>query len=84
MGPSTFWIPKDGKIINEFPVIGAWEGPAEWQDAHPAIMVNGNTAYVTEPAANTVHSVDLTNGKVTASAKMDVVPNEIAITLGAR
>lgn len=75
--------PKDGKIVNEFPVIKAWEGPADWQDAHPAIVVNGNTAYVTEPAASTVHSVDLTTGKVTASAKLDVVPNEIAITLGA-
>jgi outer membrane protein assembly factor BamB len=75
--------PKDGKIVNEFPVVEAWEDPAEWQDAHPAIVVNGNTAYVTEPAANTVHSVDLTTGKVTASAKLDVIPNEIAITLGA-
>lgn len=75
--------PKDGKIVNEFPVIGAWEGPVDWQDAHPAIVVKGNTAYVTEPAASTVHSVDLTTGKVTGSAKLDVVPNEIAITLGA-
>lgn len=75
--------PKDGKIVNEFPVIKAWQGPADWQDAHPAIVVNGNTAYVTEPAASTVHSVDLTTGKITASEKMDVVPNEIAITLGA-
>jgi len=74
--------PKDGKIVNEFPVIKAWEGPADWQDAHPAIVVNGNIAYVTEPAANTVHSVDLATGKVTASSKLDVVPNEIAITLG--
>ncbi|MEZ2390058.1 zinc metallochaperone AztD [bacterium RCC_150] len=75
--------PKDGKIVNEFPVIKAWKGPVEWQDAHPAIVVNGNTAYVTEPAARTIHSVDLTTGKTVASAKMDVVPNEIAITLGA-
>jgi hypothetical protein len=75
--------PATGKIVNEFPVIKAWEGPAEWQDAHPAITVNGDTAYVTEPAANTVHSVDLTSGKITASAELDVVPNEIAVTLGA-
>lgn len=75
--------PKDGKIVDEFPVIEPWEGPTEWQDAHPAIVVNGNTAYVTEPAANTVHSVDLTTGKVNASARLDVVPNEVAITLGA-
>ncbi|MGK3647199.1 zinc metallochaperone AztD [Pseudarthrobacter enclensis] len=75
--------PATGTIVNEFPVIKAWEGPAEWQDAHPAITVNGDTAYVTEPAANTVHSVDLTSGKITASAELDVVPNEIAVTLGA-
>ncbi|GAA3278844.1 hypothetical protein LDO98_09090 [Paenarthrobacter aurescens] len=74
--------PKDGKIINEFPVIKAWEGPADWQDAHPAIVANGNIAYVTEPSTSTVHSVDLTTGKVTASSQLDVVPNEIAITLG--
>ena len=46
--------PKDGKIVNKLPVIKAWEGPADWQDAHPAIVVNGNIAYVTEPAANTI------------------------------
>ncbi|AIY03201.1 lipoprotein [Arthrobacter sp. PAMC 25486] len=75
--------PKDGKIVDEFPVIKAWEGPTDWQDAHPAIMVNGDTAYITEPAAHTVHSVDLTTGKITVSKKMDVVPNEIAVTVGA-
>ncbi|SEE75233.1 hypothetical protein SAMN04489740_2419 [Arthrobacter alpinus] len=75
--------PKDGKIVNEFPVIGAWEGPAEWQDAHPAITVNGDTAYITEPATSTIHSVDLTTGKITASKKMDAVPNEIAINVRA-
>lgn len=72
--------PETGKIINEFPVIQAWEGPKEWQDAHPAIVVNGDIAFVSEPAANTVHSVDLTTGKILASKKMDSVPNEMAIT----
>lgn len=75
--------PKDGKIVNKFSVIAGWEGPKEWQDAHPAIVANGATAYVTEPATNTIHAVDLTTGKITASKKMDGVPNEIAITVGA-
>ncbi|ALE91238.1 hypothetical protein AOC05_00805 [Arthrobacter alpinus] len=75
--------PNDGKIVNTFPVIAGWDGPVEWQDAHPAITVNGNTAYVTEPAANTVHAVDLITGKVKASKKMDVVPNEVAVSVGA-
>ncbi|MFD0758304.1 hypothetical protein [Arthrobacter ulcerisalmonis] len=63
-------------------MIAPWQGPTEWQDAHPAIVVNGNTGYVTEPGSKTVHAVDLTTGKVSASAELDVVPNEIAITLG--
>ncbi|UOQ59501.1 hypothetical protein MUN76_10600 [Leucobacter rhizosphaerae] len=75
--------PATGELVDEFPVIDAWEGPAEWQDAHPAIVANGDIAYVTEPAANTVHAVDLTTGKVTASVALDQAPNEIAVTLGA-
>ena len=75
--------PADGTIVNEFPVIKAWEGPVEWQDAHPAIVVNGNTAYVTEPASSTIHAVDLTTGKIGASVTLDAVPNEIAINVAA-
>ncbi|MEL5991759.1 hypothetical protein ACOKGD_02575 [Microbacterium phosphatis] len=63
-------------------MIEAWEGPAEWQDAHPAIVVAGSVAYVTEPAANSVHAVDLATGKVLASTELDVTPNEIAPAAG--
>ncbi len=28
---------ETGKSLDTFPVIEAWEGPAEWQDAHPAL-----------------------------------------------
>ncbi|GAB3286781.1 zinc metallochaperone AztD [Kineosporia babensis] len=75
--------PEDGKIVNEFPVIDAWEGPVEWQDAHPAITVNGDVAYVTEPAKKSVHAVDLKTGEVTATGTLDQVPNEMAVALGA-
>jgi outer membrane protein assembly factor BamB len=74
--------PESGEITDSFPVVEAWEGPAEWQDAHPAIVVAGNIAYVTEPAANSVHAVDLTTGKVLASTELDVTPNEIAPAAG--
>ncbi|MDP9830097.1 outer membrane protein assembly factor BamB [Kineosporia succinea] len=73
--------PKSGDLVKEFPVVDAWEGPAQWQDAHPAIIANGDTAYVTEPAKKTVHAVDLTTGEVTASVTLDGVPNEIAAAL---
>jgi outer membrane protein assembly factor BamB len=71
--------PTTGKLVDEIPVVQPWEGPVEWQDAHPAITVDGDIAYVTEPAANTVHSMDLTTGKTVASAELDGTPNEIAI-----
>ncbi|MFD3443815.1 zinc metallochaperone AztD [Microbacteriaceae bacterium 4G12] len=74
--------PATAEIVESFPVVEAWEGPAEWQDPHPAIVVSGNTAYVTEPAANSIHSVDLTTGEVVATGELDVTPNEIAVAAG--
>ncbi|GLY29769.1 zinc metallochaperone AztD [Kineosporia sp. NBRC 101731] len=74
--------PETGKLVNEFPVVDAWEGPVEWQDAHPAIIANGDIAYVTEPAKKAVHAVDLKTGEKTASVTLDQTPNEIAAALG--
>lgn len=74
--------PATGEFTDEFPVIGAWESPVEWQDAHPAIVVDGDVAYVTEPAESTVHAVDLTTGEILSSVELDAVPNEIAVASG--
>ncbi len=74
--------PATAEIVDEFPVVEAWEGPAEWQDAHPAIVIDGDIAYVTEPAANTVHAVDLSTGEIVASVELDAAPNEIAVASG--
>jgi hypothetical protein len=71
--------PTSGKLVDEIKVVEPWEGPAEWQDAHPAITVDGDVAYVTEPATSSVHAVDLTTGKITATTTLDDVPNEIAV-----
>ncbi|WP_315638348.1 MULTISPECIES: zinc metallochaperone AztD [Microbacterium] len=74
--------PETGEITDSYPVIEAWEGPAEWQDPHPAIVVAGDIAYVTEPAADSVHAVDLRTGEVLASTELEVTPNEIAPAAG--
>ncbi|WP_106815016.1 zinc metallochaperone AztD [Microbacterium timonense] len=74
--------PAAGEITDAFPVIEAWQGPAEWQDPHPAIVVIDDIAYVTEPAADAIHAVDLTTGEVVASATLDITPNEIAVAAG--
>lgn len=72
--------PATGAFTDAFDVIDAWEGPAEWQDAHPAIKVSGDIAYVTEPAKNAVHAVDLTTGEVVKSVTLEQTPNEMALT----
>lgn len=73
--------PATGKVTEKHPVIAPWEGPAEWQNPHPAMTVHGETAYVAEPATKKVHAVDLTTGKITASAEFTEEPNEMAPVL---
>jgi len=74
--------PATGEITDAFPVVEAWESPVEWQDPHPAIVIAGDIAYVTEPAADAIHAVDLTTGEVVATVTLDVTPNEIAVAAG--
>ncbi len=74
--------PETGELTESWPVVEAWDGPVEWQDPHPAIQVNGDIAYVTEPATNQVHAVDLTSGDILASVELDVTPNEFAVAAG--
>lgn len=71
---------QTGDALDTFDVIDAWEGPTEWQDAHPALKVVGDVAYVTDPAERKVHAVDLTSGTVVASSdELPGVSNEIAV-----
>lgn len=73
---------ETGEVTDSWNVIDAWEAPIEWQDAHPALTVLGDVAYVTEPATKQVHAVDLTTGEVTASAELPAASNEIAVVTG--
>jgi hypothetical protein len=73
--------PETREFTASYPVIGEWEGPSEYQDAHPGISITGDTAYVTEPDTDSIHAVDLTTGDVTVSSELDVTPNEfVAVT----
>jgi outer membrane protein assembly factor BamB len=74
--------PATGSITDSFPVIDAWDGPVEWQDAHPALTVNGGTAYITDPATNSVHAVDIATGEITATGTLSAAPVELAVAAG--
>ena len=74
--------PATGEVVKEYPVIAPWQGPAHWQDPHPAITVKGTTGYVTEPATSTVHAIDLGTGAKLGSVTLTAAPNEIAVAQG--
>ncbi|GEK80461.1 zinc metallochaperone AztD [Agrococcus baldri] len=67
------------QLAESHPVIEPWEGPAEWQEAHPALLIDGDAAIVTEPATNSVHRIDLATGEVLATGTIAGAPNELAL-----
>ena len=71
-----------GEITASYPVIAPWDGPAEWQDAHPALTVFGDVAYVTDPATSSIVSVDVATGEIITTGELPGVPNEIAVVTG--
>lgn len=75
--------PESGTVVRSVPVIDAWEEPEEWQEPRPAITVLDGSAYITDPATNSVHAVDVETGEVWLSADLEVTPNEVAGVSGA-
>ena len=47
-------------MTSETEVVAAWEEPSDWQQPRPTLHVRGEFAYVTEPATQELHVVDLT------------------------
>ena len=69
--------PLSGEVTSTIPVVAAWEESTTWQDPRPTLFVQGSTAFVTEPATQTIHAVDLKTGKVKKSVQLEHVPNEL-------
>jgi outer membrane protein assembly factor BamB len=69
--------PETGALVRSVPVIDAWEEPEEWQSPRPTLTVLDGSAYITDPATNTIHAVDILTGEVWNSAELTVTPNEL-------
>ena len=69
--------PKAAKQTASIDVTAAWEEPLEWQQPRPALYVQGTTAYVTEPATNQLHTIDLVGGRVLGSTALPHTPDEL-------
>lgn len=74
--------PVSGAITKSIPVTAPWEESEDWQDPHPQVVVLDGTAYITEPATNSLHAVDVATGEVWKTAQLDVTPNELAGVTG--
>lgn len=71
--------PATGAVTASYDAIGAWEGPSEWQQPHPAIAALGDVVYVTDAANSTIITLDAATGETLATGELPHVPNEIAV-----
>ncbi|WP_211090443.1 PQQ-like beta-propeller repeat protein [Nesterenkonia sedimenti] len=74
--------PETGEHLEHIDVLDEWTEPEEWQEPRPAIRVNGDLVYVTDPDNQEIHLLDLTEGEVITTAEVDFVPNEIIVIDG--
>lgn len=80
-GKLRFWA-EDGNELGAVDVTSPWTESTIWQDPRPAIWVDGDTAYVTDPASKKLHVVSLAKmadgqAEVFASVDLPEIPNEI-------
>lgn len=69
--------PESGELTASIPVVDPWEEPMEWQEPRPAVLTLDGSVYVTDPAAQAIHAVDLVDQEVWNTVEIGVEPNEI-------
>lgn len=75
--------PETGELLTSISVIAPWSPPEDWRDPAPSVTVLDDVAYVTDPAANAIHAVDLASGTVLGTADLgDTTPHSLALVRG--
>ena len=74
--------PETGEMLHEVPVTGEWTEPEQWQEAGPMMSVADGTAFVVDPAAQTLTLVDIASGETYRELELPVVPHEIQVATG--
>ncbi len=74
--------PETGEMLHEVPVTGEWTEPEQWQEAGPMMSVADGTAFVVDPAAQTLTMVDIASGETYRELELPVVPHEIQVATG--
>lgn len=70
--------PGDG----EHPGHAAWSEPDEWQSPMPNLFIQGDRAYVSDPATKTLYAVDLSPAKVANKATLPAQTIELTGVTG--
>jgi hypothetical protein len=74
--------PVSAQIVRSIDVVQPWTEPDDWQQPRPALFTRGHDIYVTDPAADEIHLVDIESGEVTQTATLPNTPNEVSGTAG--
>ena len=74
--------PETGEILHEVAVAEEWTEPDNWQEPGPMMSVADGTAFVVDPAAQTLTMVDVASGEIYRELELPVVPHEIQVTTG--
>lgn len=73
---------ESGEITGETPVVDEWEVPEDYLVPRPSVTVLGGLAWITEPAADTVHIVSLDDLAVIDSIGVPQTPNQLVVVSG--
>lgn len=72
-----------GALTASIPVIDAWSPPEDWRDPAPSVSVLDSVAYVTDPASNAVHAIELATGELLGTADLGgTAPHSLAVIRG--
>lgn len=73
---------RTAQVRRAVPVVEPWREPTVWQDPRPTLFVAGDQAYVSDPAHDRLHVVDLESFEVVATHALPRTPNELSGTAG--
>jgi DNA-binding beta-propeller fold protein YncE len=74
--------PATAEFVRSIDVVAPWTEPVEWQQPRPTVFTRGHDVYVTDPASNEVHLVDVETGEVIRTGTLPETPNELTGPVG--
>ncbi|WP_225973096.1 hypothetical protein [Nesterenkonia natronophila] len=73
---------ETGEHLNHLQILDEWTEPEDWQEPSPTIRTSGDLLYVTDPEAQQIHIVDLSEGETLVTGDLDFMPNEFVVIDG--